>query len=357
MTMKRNILLTTLLACTTSATMQAQRITATHEIIDCGNVTYEQPVTAKFELRNKGNDLVINNVRTSCGCATATWPQGTIAKGDKFEIAVTYDARQLGHFEKDVAIYSNASDQPFYLKMRGVVVDKAVEYMGNYEFTIGCVRTDKNDVEFDDVNKGERPEQKIHFVNNGTKPISPVVMHLPSYLSATVSPTTVSPGRTGVITLSLNSQKLRDYGLTQSSVYLGMYPGDKVSADKEITVSAVLLPGFKNLSETQKLNAPTIWLSHDELNLGDFGDKQEKSGTIIIENHGKSVLDISKMQMLTTGLKVKLNKTRLQPGESAKRKITAQQKLLKMARSQPRVLMITNDPERPKVMIKVVTKQ
>ena len=34
-----------------------------------------------------------------------------------------------------------------------------------------------------------------------------------------------------------------------------------------------------------------------------------------------------------------------------------QQKLLKMARSQPRVLMITNDPERPKVMIKVVTKQ
>ena len=69
------------------------------------------------------------------------------------------------------------------------------------------------------------------------------------------------------------------------------------------------------------------------------------------------MLDISKMQMLTTGLKVKLNKTRLQPGESAKLKITAQQKLLKMARSQPRVLMITNDPERPKVMIKVVTKQ
>lgn len=336
--------------------VSAQRISARHEIIDCGNVLYETPVTVKFELRNKGNDLLIDTVKTSCCCATASYPEGTVAKGDNFTVEVTYDARQMGHFEKEAAIFSNASDKPFYLKMRGVVVDEITDFSGIYDFTIGSVRTDKNNIEFDDVNIGEMPVQKIHIVNNGSKSVSPVVMHLPSYLTASVSPTTIAPGRTGVATITLNSTKLRDLGLTKSSIYLGMYPGDKVSDDKEISVSAVLLPSFRNMSETQKANAPVMRLSSESLDLGEFGDKQDKSGTIIIENQGNSRLDISSMQMFTAGLKVSLNKSKLRPGESAKLKITAYKKHLKNARSKPRVLMITNDPDKSKVVIHVNVK-
>lgn len=62
------------------------------------------------------------------------------------------------------------------------------------------------------------------------------------------------------------------------------------------------------------------------------------------------------MQMFTTGLKVRLNKSKLDPGESAKLKITAYKKQLKSARSRPRVLMITNDPDKPKVVIHVKVK-
>lgn len=200
------------------------------------------------------------------------------------------------------------------------------------------------------------PVQKIHIINSSSESVSPVVMHLPSFLTASVSPTTIAPGHTGVATITLNSYRLRDYGLTQTSVYLGMYPGDKVSADKEISVSAVLLPSFRNMSETQRLNAPVIKLSSETLDLGTFGDKDDKSGTIIIENHGKSRLDIRSMQMFTTGLKVRLNKSKLDPGESAKLKITAYRKQLKSARSRPRVLMITNDPTKPKVVIHVKVK-
>lgn len=353
--MNRLTIITAALAATT-LNAAAQRISAKHEVIDCGNVIYENPVTAKFELTNKGSDLMIDTVRTSCGCAMASYPRGTIAKGDKFQIELTYDARQLGHFEKEAAIFSNASDKPFYLKMRGVVVEEATEVTGNFDFSIGNLRTDKNDIEFDDVNKGDMPIQKIHFRNISDNNVSPVVMHLPPYLKASVSPTTVAPGRTGTITITLNSSRLHDFGLNQSSVYLGMFPGDKVSPDKEVTVSAVLLPAFVNMSETQKANAPVLKLSAEALELGSFGDKQDKSGTIIIENQGKSRLDIRSMQMFTSGLKVRLNKTKLDPGESAKLKITAYKKHLKNARSKPRVLMITNDPDNSKVVINVNVK-
>ncbi len=353
--MKRNVILAVLLA---SAALEAsaQRISAKHEVIDCGNVLYESPVTAKFELRNKGNDLIIDTVRTSCDCVVADYPKGTIAKGDNFMVEVTFDARQLGHFYKEAAIYSNASDKPFYLTMKGVVVDHVTDFTGVYDYALGDVRADKNNIEFDDVNLGEMPTQKIHFVNNGTTNVTPVVMHLPNYLTADVSPETVAPGHAGTVSITLNSSKLRSYGLTQSSVYLGMFPGDKVGEDKEISVSAVLLPEFRNMSETQRLNAPVMKLSAETLDLGEFGDKDEKDGTIIIENQGRSRLNISSMQMFTAGLKVRLNKSRLDPGESARLKITAYKKHLKNARSKPRVLMITNDPNKSKVVIHVKVK-
>ena len=353
--MNRRIIFLTVLAMSALG-VSAQRISAKHEVIDCGNVLYESPVTAKFELRNKGSDLIIDTVRTSCDCVVAEYPKGTIAKGDNFVVEVTFDARQLGHFYKEAAIYSNASDKPFYLTMRGVVVDHLTDFNGLYDFTLGSVHADKNNIEFDDVNLGEKPVQKIHFVNSGTENVSPVVMHLPDFLSASVSPTTIAPGHGGVATITLNSTKLRSYGLTQSSIYLGMFPGDKVSDDKEISVSAVLLPEFRNMSETQRLNAPVMKLSAETLDLGSFDDKDEKSGIIIIENQGKSRLNITSMQMFTTGLKVRLNKSRLDPGESAKLKITAYKKHLKNARSKPRVLMITNDPNKSKVVIHVEVK-
>ena len=160
--------------------VSAQRISAKHEVIDCGNVLYENPVTAKFELRNKGNDLVIDTVRTSCDCVVANYPKGVISKGDNFIVEVTFDARQLGHFHKEAAIYSNASDKPFYLTMRGVVTDQVTDFSGVYDLTLGKVRVDKNNVEFDDVNLGETPVQRIHVINSGTESVSPVVMHLPN---------------------------------------------------------------------------------------------------------------------------------------------------------------------------------
>ena len=196
----------------------------------------------------------------------------------------------------------------------------------------------------------------IARLNTTSSTVEPVVMHLPDYLTAEVSPSKILPGHSGVLTVTLNSKCLKDMGLTQTSVYLGAFPGDRVSREKELGVSAVLLPKFDNLTASQLANAPRLYLSTSELNLGAFNDKKKLKGEIIIRNDGKTVLNIKNLQMFTVGLQVSLNKQKLQPGESAKMKITAEQRLIKSARSQPRVLMITNDPGRPKVTIKVIAK-
>ena len=58
--------------------------------------------------------------------------------------------------------------------------------------------------------------------------------------------------------------------------------------------------------------------------------------------------------MFTTGLEVALNKSKIAPRESAKLKIAATHEILNVQR--PRVLMITNDPEHPKVVININAK-
>ncbi len=339
-----------------SLSASAQRISAKNEIIDCGNVNYEQPVTVKFELTNKGSELTIKQVRVSCGCTAVDYPHTSIQKGDNFVVSATYDARQLGHFEKEIALFCNSEKQPYYLKMRGVVVDGNCDFTGKLEYAIDGMLLDRNDIEFDDVNRGDYPVQRINFKNNTAQTISPVVMHLPAYLTATVSPTSVAPGKMGVVSVKLNSKKLRDFGLTQTSVYLAKKPGEKVSHDKEVSVSAVLLPDFDNMSETQLDNAPRISLSAKELDLSVKNGKQVNSGTIIIENVGRSQLDIRSMQMFTSGLNIKLNKSKIKPGEQAKMKISVNRKQLRNARTKPRVLMITNDPNSPKVVVSVKTE-
>ena len=335
-----------------SATAGAQHLQAVRDKVDCGNVIYEHPVTARFELQNKGGgQLQISMVKPSCGCTSIEYPKTPIAAGDKFSITATYDARQLGHFFKDLAVYYNDAKKPLYLSMTGVVVEEAIDYKGDFPFMIGNIQADVNNIEFDDVNRGECPLKRINIRNNGNTAISPVVMHLPNYLLATVSPSTIAPGRQGVVTITLDSRKLRDFGLTQTNVFLGAFPGDKVSHAKEIPVSAVLLPAFTELTETEIANAPQLRLSTENLDLGSFAGKKKRSGVITVENVGRSTLNISSLQMFTSGLSVKLNKTTLQPNETATMKITVEAKGLKTARSKPRVLMITNDPMKSKVVI------
>src|SRR3712207_7611102 len=57
---------------------------------------------------------------------------------------------------------------------------------------------------------------------------------------STLFPYTTLFRSSGVATIMLDSYRLRDLGLTQTSIFLGSFLGDKVSADKEISVSTVL---------------------------------------------------------------------------------------------------------------------
>lgn len=336
--------------------VNGQSMIVKQNVVNLGQVIYQLPQTAEYELQNVSNAMLyIRNIKTSCGCTTVDYPTNGIPSGEKIKIKAQYDAKQMGHFEKLIAVYLNTDEPPITLKLKGVVVSEVHVFTGNYVYDLGAMSVDKRDIEFDDVTIGDRPFQEIHIKNNSNQLISPVVMHLPSYLKVEMSPSTIAPGKQGVARLTLESEQVKSFGLTQTTLFLASDIGEEIDNDKEISLSVVLLPNFDNLTASQKINAPHIELSEEEITL-ELNNKKKQAALITIKNSGKSTLDINSLQMFTTGLKVSLTNTHLAPNEEAKMKVTIDKKHLKTVRSQPRILMITNDPNKPKTVIKINIK-
>ena len=323
----------------------------THEF---GVVLWKHPATATFTIKNDGNKpLVISNVTTSCGCTVADWTKEPIAPGATGEVSSTFDAKALGHFYKDIGVYCNASDRPIYLTLSGEVSADPKNYTLTHPYAFYAIRLDKEAIEFDDTNKGDKPTMEILVANTSNEVYTPVLMHLPPYLEAVAVPERIGKKGTGKIKVTLDTDKLPKFGLTTATVYLSRFPGDKVSEENSIPVSAVLLPDFSNMSQQQRLNPPAVELSATELAVPPLAENGKKKLTVIVKNVGKSDLEITDLQVFNSALGVQLKKRVLKPGAQTKMKITAYGKYLKKVKGTPRVLMITNDPNCPKIIVKV----
>lgn len=340
-----------------SLATSAQKSLIGKTTIDAGRTGYQMPVTAVFEFQNKTKrHLQITDVRPDCACTTVDYPKGEIGMGEKFQIRMTYDARQLGHFDKQAAVVTNGLKKPMYIRMHGIVLEDYVDLSANYPVEMGDLFLSKGELEYDDINRGAVQEQELLIYNNGTHACMPNLMQLPSYLTAVVTPEKLAPRHAGKITVTLNSANLHDYGLTQTTVYLAANPGDKVSPDHEIGVSAVLLPPFEGLTAEQQAMAPQLVLSAEKVDIT-FAGKKKRTATIDVSNQGHRDLNISSLQLFTRGLQVSLGKRVLKAGEHTKLKITALREELQKVRMRPRILMITNDPQKSKVTISINTNE
>ena len=336
-----------------SSTIYAQKLVVSQPTIECGRTGYQQPITATFHLRNKGlRKLVIESIKPDCGCTTVEYPQ-EVGANDKFTITMTYDARQLGHFQKMAVIKSNGSEKPVYLTMKGVVLAEMLDYTGTYPLAMGNLLLDKDALEFDDVNKGDAPVQEIHILNNSMDTMEPRLMHLPSYLDATYSSETLPPGKGCTITVTLHSDHLRDYGLTKTKVFLAQQLGEKVSASNALDVSITLLPDLKQFEGVSRAQAPKLQISETNLDFTDFQKHQKKTIDVKLSNTGQSTLTISSMQMYTGGLKITLDSREIAPGQTTTLRVTGFKEELAQVKGRPRILMITNDPDHAKVVINI----
>lgn len=89
---------------------------------DFGKIEYASDGTCRFIFKNVSDEpLIINVVRTSCGCTNPEWPKDPLKPGDQGEIKVTYNTKIPGSFQKNVTVFCNAVNSPVKLLIKGEV--------------------------------------------------------------------------------------------------------------------------------------------------------------------------------------------------------------------------------------------
>lgn len=353
--MKKTLLSTALFLFTAlGAAAQAHVKFSTTEIL-LPHVKWQLAQTQELTVENVGNDtLDILAIEPDCGCTKAVCTQRHIAPRQKATISVTFDAAQLGHFQKGIAIYTNARPAPYFVYLKGQVEMERTGRAEDYPYSIGEVRLSTDNIEFDDVKRGDRPVKVVEIFNNGKTTITPSLLHLPSYIQATISPKRLHPQRKGTITLQLDSKAIKDMGLTQEAVYFSTYKGERIQQKNEMGLSVTLLPEVFATARSLSY-APVAVLDSTTIQLGKLNGKKAKC-QLYLTNKGKSTLEIRSLQVYNPGISVSIANRKIAAGERAKIKITLNP-AVRYFKGRHRILMITNDPRQPKLIIDVVAQK
>ena len=106
-----------------TAKKKGQELWFDEYVHDYGQIAVDSDGSWTFTFKNVGeNAIVINRVRSTCGCTVPDWPREPFEPGSTGEITVKYNTATSGTFLKSLFVYSTAANSPVKLQIKGKVV-------------------------------------------------------------------------------------------------------------------------------------------------------------------------------------------------------------------------------------------
>lgn len=98
----------------------------TSETIDFGKIKIDNPATAKFVVKNIGSTpLIIEEAKPTCGCTIGDYTKSPIAPGKEGWITATYNAKNLGTFDKYITVKFAGITETKNILVKGEVLSVA----------------------------------------------------------------------------------------------------------------------------------------------------------------------------------------------------------------------------------------
>ena len=118
---------TLLLVLCATLSINSQEFKFEQETIDYGKIIKGSEGERTFVFTNVGDaPLIIQSIKSSCGCTVPKKPEAPIMPGEKGEIKVSYDTKRIGGFSKQITILSNAITVRKIVKIKGFVSNVAL---------------------------------------------------------------------------------------------------------------------------------------------------------------------------------------------------------------------------------------
>ncbi len=303
-----------------------------------------------FSFKNTGTSpLIIQDVKTTCGCTTPEWTKQPIRPGATGFIKVNYEVKgRPGAIDKSITVYSNGSSTPISLRIIGEVipVDRRPEA---FRYTAGSIRLDDMHVAFNRVYSYETSSLVVTAYNPGPNPVKISFVDLPAYIKVDVSPSKISKDEKASIKVTYDVSKRKDWGFVSDRI--SMILNDDKSKDYKLTVTADIEEDFSRWTASQIQNAAVVSLDKSTIDAGKIKKGEKKTYVVKVTNSGKSALQIRKVTSNSTQITTNAPKE-IAPNATSEISITYDTSE-QSGEQNKTVTLITNDPKNATVTIRL----
>ncbi len=318
---------------------------------DFGKVKEEQgKVTHSFEFTNTGGEpLIINNVRTSCGCTASEWSKDPIPPGGKGHIKAIYNAKHRpGRFTKTITVSSNAVNSPVVLRVRGEVIPKKKTLADIYPQKFGVLRARSNHIALMKVKNTEVKTDSMEVINDSDEPITIGFQLVPAHLKVKAVPEKLGPHKKGYIVVTYDAAKKNDWGYNIDRMYVTIN-GKRVTSNR-LNVSANIVEDFSNVNLKK---APKVEFEHIDYDFGEATDGDMVIHKFPFKNTGKSDLIIRKVKASCGCTATLVGDKVIKKGKSSYIEAKFNTRGRGGHKQYKTITVITNDPEHPQIILRL----
>lgn len=185
-----------------------------------GEIVEGEIAEHEFEIINQGDaDLIIKDVRASCGCTAVQPPKRVLKPSERTKIKIEFDSRgRIGPQKKYVFVFNNDPKSPQYqLSFDAVVIEKSNSpFNGKYPKLV----LSKKEYNFGEVDEGKVVEAKIEIKNEGSGTLEIKDVKTTCGCTAVLlSSKKLQPGETGTIKINLDTTKREGQFIRTISIY------------------------------------------------------------------------------------------------------------------------------------------
>jgi hypothetical protein len=305
-----------------------------------------------FKVTNDGDQpLIINNVRTTCGCTSPEWTREPIAPGKTGFVKVGYNPRNRpGAFSQRITVYSNTQPAVSNLTITGTVTPRERTVEERFPRVMGPVRWASNFASMGTITNKESKTEELSYINTSDKAVKIDIYRSTANVSFKFEPETVEPGKEGKMFITYDASKKDVYGLSTDRAYLTIN-GERESS-YSIQISANIQEDFSSLTEEELKNAPVAAFEETVFDFGTIKQGEKIKHDFVLKNNGKSDLIIRRVRTSCGCTAVKHSDV-IKPGESTKLSVEFNSRG-KRSRQNQAVTVITNDPKTPSTVLRVM---
>ena len=170
----------------------------------------DSPKCLIYSFRNVGNKAIkIRDVKTFCGCTSATYDKHVIEPDSAGKIVLTYSPKnKIGTIDERIYVYTIDSEKypVACLRLFGEVKDE--NQWRHLPLEMGNLRLKRKNVEFMMDSSFPLSVERIWCGNSGSVPLEIVAKGLPDYVTFKMEPEILQPGEEGDMIVTIENKKL-----------------------------------------------------------------------------------------------------------------------------------------------------